>query len=65
MEVRLGENDRLDFVLKKFRRQMAKAACSRIWRRNASMRARPLNGDGRTRPRFAARRKAHVAGNSF
>ena len=59
MEVRLGENDRLDFVLKKFRRQIAKAGLFQDMKRKRFFEG--PRAQRRRKDKAAARRKAKSA----
>ena len=59
MEVRLGENDRLDFVLKKFRRQMAKAGLFQDMKKKRFYES--PSAQRRRKDKAAVRRKAKSA----
>jgi len=59
MEVVLGENDRLDFVLKKFRRHMTKAGLFQDMKKNRYYES--PGAQRRRKDKAAARRKAKSA----
>lgn len=59
MEVTLGESDRLEFVLKKFRRQMAKSGLFQDMKRKRFYEA--PGEERRRKAKAAARRKTKTA----
>jgi len=59
MEITLGENDRLDWVLKKFRRQIPRAGLFQDLKRKRFYESRAAQR--RRKDKSAARRKAKAA----
>jgi small subunit ribosomal protein S21 len=65
MEVTLGDNDRLDFVLKKFRRQITKAGLfqdmkrKRFYESPGAQRRRKDKAAARRKVKSARRREQH------
>ncbi|OLC70401.1 MAG: 30S ribosomal protein S21 [Gemmatimonadetes bacterium 13_1_40CM_4_69_8] len=59
MEITLGENDRLDWVLKKFRRQITRAGLFQDLKRKRFYESRAAQR--RRKDKSAARRKAKAA----